>query len=82
MPILYPNRTHWGRSIPLLSWSDHTNYTNDGLCGVKVHDTLYCYKHNKANLRDLIAATDLVSLLKIGFKSSIFFNHVTLKFDR
>ena len=27
---------------------------------------------NKANLRDLIAATSLVILLKIGFKSSIF----------
>ena len=27
---------------------------------------------NKANLRDLIAATSLVILRKIGFKSSIF----------
>ena len=29
-------------------------------------------KKNKANLRDLIAATSLVILLKIGFKSLIF----------
>ena len=35
----------------------------------------------KANLRDLIAATSLVILLKIGFKSSIFLVHVTFKFD-
>ena len=40
---------------------------------------------NKANLRDLIAATSLVILLKIGLKSSIFrsmfLSCVTLKFD-
>ena len=36
---------------------------------------------NKANLRDSIAATGLVILLKIRIKSSIFFAHVTLKFD-
>ena len=29
-------------------------------------------KNNKANLRDLIAATGLVFLFKIGFKSLIF----------
>ena len=36
---------------------------------------------NKANLRNLIAATGLVILLRIGFRSSIFFACVTLKFD-
>ena len=36
---------------------------------------------NKANLRDLIAATGLVMLLKIGFNSSNFLARVTLKFD-
>ena len=34
----------------------------------------------KANLRDLIAATGLVFLPKIGFKSLIFLAHVTMKF--
>ena len=34
----------------------------------------------KANLRDLVAATSLVFLPKIGFKSLIFFAHVTMKF--
>ena len=32
----------------------------------------YFFSENKANLRDLIAATGLVILLKIGIKSSIF----------
>ena len=42
----------------------------------------YPYRHfvNKANLRDLIAATGLVILLKIGFKSSIL-ARVTLQLD-
>ena len=36
-------------------------------------DLLISYYHiNKANLRDLIAETDLIFLLKIGFKSLIF----------
>ena len=33
---------------------------------------LVIHMANKANLRDLIAATGLVFLLKIGFKSLIF----------
>ena len=36
---------------------------------------------DKANLGDLIAATGLVILLNIGFKSFDFYAHVTLKFD-
>ena len=36
--------------------------------------------NNKANLRDLIAATGLIFLHYIGFKSLIF-AHVTCKFD-
>ena len=38
----------------------------------KVWDMIRKITGNKANLRDLIAATGLVILLKIGFKSSIF----------
>ena len=37
-------------------------------------------EHNKANLRDLIAATGLVILLKLD-SNHRFFSHVTLKFD-
>ena len=44
------------------------------IAGVGVHSVgvIYLLYFNKANLRDLIAATDLVFLPKIGFKSLIF----------
>ena len=44
-------------------------YKQNGLC-----------RHNKANLRDFIAATGLVILLKLEWNHP-FFSHVTLKFD-
>ena len=46
------------------------------------HQWLYrhCSYTNKANLRDLIAATGLVILLKLD-SNHRFFSHVTLKFD-
>ena len=43
---------------------------------------IFCeHLKNKANLRDLIAATDLVILLKLDFKIVDFSARVTLKFD-
>ena len=49
---------------------------------LKLTKVLSQYKKNKVNLRDLIAATSLVVLLSIGFKSLIFSARVTLIFDK
>ena len=45
-----------------------------------IYVIILCLK-KKANLRDLIAATGLVILIKLDSNHQFFFNHMTLKFD-
>ena len=49
-------------------WKNYSNRSKTCLVSIGTH----IYTKNKANLRDLIAATGLVFLFKIGFKSLIF----------
>ena len=68
LPVRKPGITHHG----------FKTMAADGLVTQGTRELYYFYdlrlnnNENKANLRDLIAATSLVILLKIGFKSSIF----------
>ena len=69
--------THWG-----LIYNAIPNQTFFKNLKINLYHMKVGWTNNKANLRDLIAATGLVILFRIGLKSSIFFAYVTLQFDR